>query len=111
MNVRFVKPIDTEMLQRVLTNFSLVVTVEENALKGGMGSEVVEFSSDMKLKHAHIVRIGIPDRFIDHGDKFKLCDAIELTASGIENRIRKSLTGQKISTLNQDDYHMPVHIF
>jgi len=111
VNVRFVKPIDTEMLQRVLTNFSLVVTVEENALKGGMGSEVVEFSSDMKLKHAHIVRIGIPDRFIDHGDKFKLCDAIELTASGIENRIRKSLTGQKISTLNQDDYHMPVHIF
>ena len=109
INARFVKPMDTEMLQRVLTNFKLVVTVEENVLKGGFGSEVVEFSADRDLRHAQIVRMGIPDCFIEHGDKDKLCSAIDLTAKGIAEKIRSVLLGQSIRKAVNDEYLVPIH--
>lgn len=74
-NIVFVKPLDTELLESVFKKFSKVITVEDNALQGGFGSCVLEFAAD-RFCSAKIKRLGIPDRFIEHGtqqDLYQLC--------------------------------------
>jgi 1-deoxy-D-xylulose-5-phosphate synthase len=109
INVRYAKPIDTEMLQRVLTNFTLVVTVEENVLKGGFGSEVAEYCVDRGFPNSQIIRLGIPDYFIEHGDKQKLCGAIGLNAQGIVDRIHDVLRNQSIRNNLSFKNLVPIH--
>ena len=65
-DLRFAKPLDTELLEEVAARFTRIVTVEDGILKGGVGSAVLEYMAD----HGHtprIRRIGIPDRFVEHG--------------------------------------------
>ncbi|MCF0195789.1 MAG: 1-deoxy-D-xylulose-5-phosphate synthase [Bacteroidaceae bacterium] len=65
-DMRFLKPIDEEILQHVGEHFQRVITVEDGTVKGGLGSAVLEFMADHDL-HPTIRRIGIPDEFIAHG--------------------------------------------
>jgi 1-deoxy-D-xylulose-5-phosphate synthase len=70
-DMRFVKPLDEELLHQVFKKFSKVITVEDGCLPGGFGSAVVEFMADNGY-FANVQRLGIPDRFIDHGSQKEL---------------------------------------
>lgn len=65
-DMRFVKPLDTGMLQDIAMKYKRIITVEDGVLKGGFGSAVVEFFTDNGME-MHVKRLGIPDRFIAHG--------------------------------------------
>ena len=69
INARFVKPLDTDTILRAVEQCPMVVTVEEGALMGGFGSAVLEAASDAGLDASRIRRLGIPDRFIEHGER------------------------------------------
>ena len=83
INARFVKPLDKETILRAVEASPFVVTVEEGALMAGFGSAVLEAASDAGLNTAHIRRLGIPDRFIEHGDRGELLASIGLDPAGI----------------------------
>ena len=67
VNARFVKPLDVSLIVPLAKKIGKVITVEDNTLAGGFGSAVVELLSDHYIL-AHIKRLGIPDKFIEHGD-------------------------------------------
>ena len=70
-DMRFVKPIDEELLHEVFSKHTKIITVEDGCIMGGMGSAVIEFMADHNYS-AHIIRLGIPDRFIEHGEQPEL---------------------------------------
>lgn len=70
-DMRFAKPLDEKLLHEVFTKFTKVITVEDGCLAGGMGSAVIEFMSDHDY-NAQVKRLGIPDRFIEHGTQIEL---------------------------------------
>ncbi len=85
-DMRFVKPLDEEILHEIGRNFNKIITVEDGVLSGGFGSAVAEFMADNgytpKLK-----RIGIPDKFVEHGSPEELYAQLELDAKGIGKAI------------------------
>ncbi len=89
VNARFIKPIDRGMLEEVASRFRLVLTLEEGIIKGGFGSEVAEFFAEKK-NAVELIRCGIPDRFIDQGDRNQLLDELGLSAAGIVQTVRNS---------------------
>lgn len=70
-DMRFVKPLDEELLHEVFGKFSIVVTVEDGCLMGGFGSAIVEFMTDHGY-NARVKRLGIPDHVVEHGEPFEL---------------------------------------
>jgi 1-deoxy-D-xylulose-5-phosphate synthase len=91
INARFVKPLDTATILRAVADCPLVVTVEEGMLMGGFGSAVLEAASEAALDTSHIRRLGIPDRFIEHGSRAELLPDLGLDAAGIVRACRKWL--------------------
>ncbi len=83
INARFVKPLDRDLLIRVLRESSFVVTVEEAALAGGFGSAMLELACDEGIPTGHLRRLGIPDQFIEHGERSELLADLQLDATGI----------------------------
>ncbi|MGO8684228.1 MAG: 1-deoxy-D-xylulose-5-phosphate synthase [Thermoleophilia bacterium] len=79
VDARFVKPLDTELLDELAATHSLIVTVEENVLAGGFGSAVLEHLGNT----VRIVRFGLPDRFVAQGDRETLLTDCGLTATAI----------------------------
>ena len=65
-DMRFLKPIDNKLLQSIFTRFDKIITLEDASIIGGLGSAVIEYMNDNSYK-AKIVRLGIPDKFIEHG--------------------------------------------
>ena len=88
-NMRFVKPLDVELVTRLAATHDLVVTVEEHQIMGGAGSAVLEA---LAKTNAKALLLGLPDRFIDHGDSAKLLSAVGLDAAGIRNSIEKVMS-------------------
>ena len=86
-DMRFLKPIDTHLLQEVGQNFSRIITVEDGVTEGGLGSAVLEYMSDHNLT-PHIHRIGIPDRFVEHGTVPELRHLIGMDAEAISKAIQ-----------------------
>lgn len=86
VNARFIKPLDTEMIERLSREHRLLVTIEENVLSGGYGARVLEYVSKEKLP-VHVCRIGLPDAFIEQGN-------IDLLRR--ENGLEKSAIVKKI---------------
>ena len=87
-NMRFIKPLDTKELDNIAKNFDKIVTIEENALVGGFGSGVLEYFNDNNYKN-EILRIGLPDKFIDHGTQAELHKILEIDPEGITSKIKK----------------------
>ena len=88
VNMRFVKPLDTSLLDDVATRFKHVITVENNVGIGGFGSAVAEY---LAAHHAHGPEIhihGIPDRFVDHGSPAELAAELGLDAAGITRFVK-----------------------
>jgi len=65
-DMRFVKPIDKDLLHTIFQKFDKIITIEDGCLQGGFGSAVIEFMADNKYK-SEVVRLGVPDEFINHG--------------------------------------------
>jgi 1-deoxy-D-xylulose-5-phosphate synthase len=70
-DLRFVKPLDANLLHEVFKNYRHVITIEDGCLQGGMGSAVLEFMAENNYQ-ANITRLGIPDEFIEHGEQPEL---------------------------------------
>jgi 1-deoxy-D-xylulose-5-phosphate synthase len=87
-DLRFVKPLDEEMLHEVLKKFKKIITVEDGCLMGGFGSAVLEFMNDNSYT-ANVVRLGIPDRFVDHGEQKELYNECHFDAEAIKNAVRQ----------------------
>lgn len=91
INARFVKPLDGNLiLEHVERGTKLVVTVEENTIIGGLGDAVLSFLKTLRID-VPFIKIGIPDRFIEHGKRDILLKHLGLNGEGIKKRIRKEL--------------------
>jgi 1-deoxy-D-xylulose-5-phosphate synthase len=88
VNMRWVKPLDTEMLAKVAQDHAQLVTVEEGSIMGGAGSAVAEALQQLGLVRP-VLHLGLPDVFIEHGDHAQLLAAQGLDAAGIEASIRQ----------------------
>jgi 1-deoxy-D-xylulose-5-phosphate synthase len=87
-DLRFLKPLDEELLHEIFAGFDKIITIEDNALAGGMGSAIIEFASDNEY-HARVKRMGIPDTFIQHGSLNELHRDCGYDYAGILNEITK----------------------
>ncbi|MGG3841491.1 1-deoxy-D-xylulose-5-phosphate synthase [Anoxybacillus kestanbolensis] len=87
VNARFIKPLDEHMLHVLLQKNMPLLTIEEAVLQGGFGSAVLEFAHDHGYHGAVIDRMGIPDRFIEHGGVSQLLEEIGLTTEHVMERI------------------------
>lgn len=95
VNMRFIKPLDTELLDKIANRFDKIVTMEDNSIVGGFGSAVVEYFSDQNYKN-DIIRIGLPDYFIDHGTQEELHKFISIDPDGIFKKIKIFCKGRGI---------------
>ncbi len=91
VNARFIKPLDEAMLESVFNTGMPVLTVEEAVLAGGFGSAVLEFAGDRGFSDRIIRRIGIPDRFVEHGSVKELWQEIGLTKERLIREVRQIL--------------------
>jgi 1-deoxy-D-xylulose-5-phosphate synthase len=92
VNARFVKPLDAQLLLALARTKRLIVTVEEAYLNGGFGSAVLELLEENGLQDkVRVVRMGIPDRLVTHGDPKLLLAKYGLDADGIYTRVRESI--------------------
>jgi 1-deoxy-D-xylulose-5-phosphate synthase len=89
-NMRFVKPLDTALVKRLADTHELLVTVEEHQVMGGAGSAVCEAMTTLGIEKK-VLLLGLPDRFIDHGDAAKLLAGVGLDAQGIEKSVRTAI--------------------
>ena len=86
-NMRFIKPLDVELIVALAGNHSLLVTIEENAIIGGAGSEIERVLAENGLT-VPVLRLGLPDRFIDHGEQGQLLAELGLDKDGIVRAVR-----------------------
>ncbi len=93
-DMRFVAPLDKELLHAVFKKFTHIITVEDGMLKGGFGSAVIEFMVDYGYT-AEIRRLGIPDYFVEHGSQEQLYRECGYDKEGIEIAIREMLVRKK----------------
>lgn len=98
INARFVKPIDQDVMRRALSECGFVVTVEEAALIGGFGAALLEFAADNGLPTTNVRRMGIPDQFIEHGERAELHADLGIDSDGIVRSCRE-LLGQQQETV------------
>lgn len=89
-DMRFVKPLDTELIDQLAATHSLIVTVEENVIAGGAGSAVTEYLHQRGVNVA-VLQLGLPDTFVDHGNHLTLLSQIGLDAEGIAQSIQQQL--------------------
>ena len=89
-NMRFVKPLDDDLVRDLAATHGLLVTVEENVVMGGAGSAVIE-SLERQGLTVQVLQLGLPDRFIDQGDPALQLASVGLDAEGIAQSIRSRL--------------------
>jgi 1-deoxy-D-xylulose-5-phosphate synthase len=90
-NMRFVKPLDTGLVRELAGDHDLLVTVEEHQIMGGAGSAVCEALQALGIER-RVLLLGLPDRFIDHGDPGKLLSSVGLDAAGLQKAIRNVMS-------------------
>lgn len=90
-NMRFVKPLDVALVSQLGHSHDLIVTIEENAIMGGAGAAVMESMQALDI-HTHVLCLGLPDTFIEHGVHETMLAECGLNADGIVAAIEKKLT-------------------
>jgi 1-deoxy-D-xylulose-5-phosphate synthase len=93
-NMRFVKPLDVELVVQLGGNHSLLVSIEENAVIGGAGSEIERVLAERGIT-VPLLRLGLPDRFIDHGEQGQLLAELGLDKDGIVRAVRARVNTQQ----------------
>ena len=89
-NMRFVKPLDVDLVRQLAGSHALLVTVEEHQVMGGAGSAVCEALNRLGIER-RVLLLGLPDRFIDHGDPGKLLSSVGLDAAGIQKAVQNAI--------------------
>ena len=97
-DIRFVKPLDEKLLHEVFKNYQKVITVEDGCIQGGMGSAVLEFMADHGYA-AQVIRLGIPDAYVEHGEQPELWAECGYDAASIVKKIRKLATARTTKTI------------
>jgi len=92
VNARFIKPFDERMLREILDAKMPILTVEEAVLQGGFGSSILEYAHANGYQQQEIECIGIPDEFVQHGAVDLLLEDLNITTSGIMDKIKTSFT-------------------
>jgi 1-deoxy-D-xylulose-5-phosphate synthase len=90
-DMRFVKPLDVDLLRELAQSHRLLVTLEENTVAGGAGAGVAEALAELGIQVA-VLHLGLPDRFIEHGDAVRMLAGCGLDATGIEAAVRDRIT-------------------
>ena len=92
INPRFIKPLDTELLSKVISEHKLIITIEDHAIMGGFGSAVLEFMSDADLTSGRkLIRLGIEDFFVEHGTQAELYNLCGYDTKAVVGRVLKEL--------------------
>ena len=94
--MRFVKPLDVDLVKQLAAEHDLIVTVEEGCVMGGAGSAVAEALAAAGMAKP-LLMLGLPDQFIEHGDPAKLLALCGLDAAGIEQAIRTRLAATAVA--------------
>ncbi len=89
-NMRFVKPLDHALVKELAFSHDLLVTLEENAVIGGAGAEVARSLEEQGL-NTRLLRLGLPDRFTEHGDSATLLTQLGLDANSIAERVKQAI--------------------
>lgn len=97
-DLRFAKPLDGQLLHEVFKKFKKVITLEDGSIIGGVGSAVLEFMKDQGYE-ATVVRLGIPDEVVEHGEQTELWKICEYDALSIVSRVKKLTAGIKTDTM------------
>jgi 1-deoxy-D-xylulose-5-phosphate synthase len=100
VNMRFVKPLDTELVLEIAAQHELLVTVEENVVAGGAGTAVAE----TLFHHGYatdILLLGLPDRFIDHGDQNQLLASVGLDAASLTRAIAERVDSKRRDSISE----------
>ena len=91
INARFAKPLDKTTLLKAVEELPLVVTVEEGTLEGGFGSALLEAANAARLDARNVIRLGLPDRFIEHAERGELLADLALHVDGLCDTVRRAL--------------------
>ena len=83
VNARFVKPLDEQMIRQLARDKGVIITVEDNVLAGGFGSAVLEYINTQHLNWVKVLRLGLPDKYIEHGPRNHLLAQHGLDSQGI----------------------------
>ena len=88
VNMRFIKPLDINLIIELAGNHSMLVSIEENSVIGGAGSEIERVLAERGI-NIQFIRLGLPDRFIDHGEQGQLLAELGLDKAGIVSAVRR----------------------
>jgi len=106
VNCRFVKPMDYKMLDKILAGYKTIVTVEENVLTGGFGSQVALHASAKKKDGNRIIHLGIPDQFLKPAKRTLLLERMGLTPAGICSQVQQVI-GEHVDEHSIKGEHIP----
>ncbi|NOX59096.1 MAG: 1-deoxy-D-xylulose-5-phosphate synthase [Planctomycetes bacterium] len=101
VNARFAKPIDRRMVRDALIDRRAVVTVEDHALQGGFGSIVLETAQDLGLDASNVTRLGLPDRFIEHGSRGSQLSEAGIDATAIAAAVVELIDGSSVAEVSR----------
>ncbi|MCL4146841.1 UNVERIFIED_CONTAM: hypothetical protein GTU68_039481, partial [Idotea baltica] len=96
-DLRFAKPLDEALLHEIFKSFDKIITVEDGCLPGGFGSSILEFMADHQYS-AQVIRLGIPDAIVEHGEPGQLHEECGYDANGIQQAIVKLLQKETITS-------------
>jgi 1-deoxy-D-xylulose-5-phosphate synthase len=94
-DMRFAKPLDENLLHKTFKKFDKIITIEDGCLQGGFGSAILEFMADNSYK-AEIIRLGIPDEFINHGTQEELRNECGFDKKSIVSAVKKLTVSKKV---------------
>ena len=100
IDMRFVKPIDKEIIINHAKKFSLIVTVEDNAVKGGAGSQVNEIIIEENIENISIINIGAPDKFFSHATREEQLESSGISEQEIVRKIKDFVKNNNLYDLN-----------
>jgi len=95
-DIRFLKPLDEDVLHDIFKNYKIIITIEDGCIKGGMGSAILEFSADYNYINP-IIRFGVPDKFIEHGSQVEQRKECGYDEESITKKIKSILAKEKIN--------------
>lgn len=96
-DMRFVKPLDEKLLHQIFKKHSKVITVEDGCIQGGFGSAVIEFMADHNY-HVQIKRLGIPDKYVEHGTQAELWRECDYDTQAIVETVQQIVGVKKVAT-------------
>ena len=94
VNARFVKPLDTDMIDRLCKTHKLIVTMEENVLRGGMGMYVTKYIHE-KHPEIRVIQIALPDAYVEHGNVSVLREMLGINSDSVIRRIETEFLNEK----------------